>query len=68
MSYDEFWRIADTFRDERFWKIRDNKLYKFNIWGEESDYGEVFLNKKHQEKYKNYIITNIKINYVFRLQ
>ena len=31
MSYDEFWRIVDTFRDERFWKIRDNKLYKFNI-------------------------------------
>ena len=53
MSYDEFWQIADTFRDERVWKIRDNKLYKFNIWGGESDYGEVYLNKKQQEKYKN---------------
>ena len=53
MSYDEFWRIADTFRDERVWKIKNNKWYKFNIWGGESDYGEVYLNKKQQEKYKN---------------
>ena len=53
MSYDEFWRIADTFRDERVWKIKNNRWYKFNIWGGESDYGEVYLNKKQQEKYKN---------------
>ena len=53
MSYDEFWHIADTFRDERVWKIKNNKWYKFNIWGGESDYGEVYLSKTQQAKYKN---------------
>ena len=25
MSYEDFWRIADTFRDTRVWKIKNNK-------------------------------------------
>ena len=38
MSEDEFWNIADTFRDPRVWWIQDNKWYKDNIWGS-SSYG-----------------------------
>ena len=53
MSYEEFWRIADIFRDERVWRIKNDKWYKDNLWGGESDYGEVYLDKKQQEKYKN---------------
>ena len=52
MSYDKFWCIADTFRDERVWRIKNDKWYKDNLWGGESDYGEVHLDKKQQEKYK----------------
>jgi len=52
MSEDEFWSIADTFRDPRVWWIEDGKWYKDNIWGSVESYGEVHLNKKDQEKYK----------------
>ncbi len=52
MSEEEFWSIADTFRDPRVWWIEDGKWYKDNIWGSVESYGEVHLNKKDQEKYK----------------
>tara|TARA_B100000963_G_scaffold212670_1_gene185309 strand:- start:28 stop:1149 length:1122 start_codon:yes stop_codon:yes gene_type:complete len=46
MNEDEFDKIADTFRNPRIWRIKNNKWYKNNVWGEESDYGIVKLNKK----------------------
>tara|TARA_B110000503_G_C7168869_1_gene423292 strand:- start:3899 stop:5113 length:1215 start_codon:yes stop_codon:yes gene_type:complete len=51
MREDEFDKIADTFRDPRTWYIKNNKWFKENLWGGESSYGEVFLDKKQREKY-----------------
>jgi hypothetical protein len=33
MKEDEFWKIADTFRDPNVWWIKENKWWKDNIWG-----------------------------------
>ena len=52
MSEDEFWSIADSFRDPRVWWIEDGKWYKDNIWGSSESYGIVNLDLKDQEKYK----------------
>tara|TARA_B100000959_G_scaffold278799_1_gene337787 strand:+ start:5706 stop:6839 length:1134 start_codon:yes stop_codon:yes gene_type:complete len=41
MSEEEFDSIADKFRDQRVWKIKDNKWFKENLWGGESSYGTV---------------------------
>ena len=41
MSEEEFDSIADKFRDQRAWKIKDNKWFKENLWGGESSYGTV---------------------------
>ena len=46
MKEEEFWEIADTFRDPRVWWIKNEKWYKDNIFGEPSSYGHVHLNKK----------------------
>jgi N-acetyl sugar amidotransferase len=46
MTEEEFWSIADTFRDPRVWWIEDNMWWKENIWGKSSSYGEVHLNEK----------------------
>ena len=43
MKEDEFWRIADTFRDLKIWKMQDGQWWKDNIWGEPSAYGSVHL-------------------------
>ncbi len=51
MGEDEFWLIADTFRDPRVWWIKDGRWYKDNIWGEPSSYGRVYLTPKEQKKY-----------------
>ena len=52
MKEDEFWKIADSFRSEKVWWIKNNEWYKNNIWGNSSSYGEVRLSKDLQEKYK----------------
>ena len=52
MSEDEFWKIADTFRNPDIWWIQDGKWWKDNIWGEPSHYGEVYLSKTDSEKYR----------------
>lgn len=52
MSEDEFWSIADSFRDPRVWWIEDGKWFKDNIWGSKASYGEVCLSLNDQEKYK----------------
>jgi hypothetical protein len=52
MSEDEFWKIADTFRDPRVWWIKDGLWWKENIWGGSSSYGEVKLTKDKWNKYQ----------------
>jgi len=52
MQEEEFWSIADTFRDPRVWWIENGQWWKDNIWGEASVYGRVHLELSQQEKYK----------------
>jgi hypothetical protein len=52
MQEEEFWSIADTFRDPRVWWIENGQWWKDNIWGEASEYGGVHLELSQQEKYK----------------
>ena len=47
----DFWKIADKFRDPRVWRIKNKQWYKDNIWGDESAYGDVYLNKNEQENF-----------------
>jgi len=51
MSEDEFWNIADTFRDPRIWWIENNEWCKDNIWGGASSYGPVHLSEKQIEDF-----------------
>ncbi len=51
MSEEEFWEIADSFRDPRVWWIEDGQWWKKNIWGGSSAYGEVHLGSVEQERY-----------------
>ena len=51
MNEDEFWKIADTFRDPRVWWIENGDWYKNNIWGTKSSYGKVYLAKESWAKY-----------------
>ena len=51
MSKDEFWNIADTFRDPRIWWIENNEWYKDNIWGVASSYGPDHLSEKQIEDF-----------------
>ncbi len=51
MELDEFWSVADTFRDPRVWKIENGKWVKNNIWGGSSEYGEVKLDKSAWDRY-----------------
>jgi N-acetyl sugar amidotransferase len=53
MSPDEFWSVADTFRDPRVWWIRDGQWWKDNVWGEPAAYGEVRLPAALQERYRS---------------
>ncbi len=58
MSEDEFWRIADSFRDPRVWSIDQNKWYKKTIWGTYESFGDVNLTNEQinifNSKKKNY--------------
>ena len=51
MKEHEFWEIADTFRSEKVWWIKNGEWYKENLWGVSSSYGEVRLKKDLQKKY-----------------
>ena len=51
MSEEEFWKIADTFRDPRVWWIKNGEWWKDNIWGGSSAYGKVHLNDQQKQKY-----------------
>jgi N-acetyl sugar amidotransferase len=52
MTENEFWEIADTFRDPRVWWIENKEWWKDNIWGEASSYGKVHLNKNAIKKFE----------------
>ena len=45
MSEDEFWSIADTFRDPRVWWIESDTWYKDTLWGKILGFGNVNLKK-----------------------
>ena len=51
MSKEEFWTIADSFRDPRVWWIKNGEWWKDNIWGEPSRYGPVRIAKNLEYKY-----------------
>ena len=48
MSEDEFWNIADTFRDPRVWWIENNSWQKTDIDNKIRSYGQVALNKEQK--------------------
>ena len=52
MSEKNFWKIADTFRDPRYWWIKNKKWYKYNLWGGYSSYGKVYLSKKQIKNFQ----------------
>ncbi len=52
MDRDEFFRIADTFRDPRVWRIEKGQWWKDNVWGGQSAYGEVKLPKEAWGKFE----------------
>jgi len=52
ISEDEFWAIADKFRDSRVWWIQDGMWWKDNIWGSPSSYGPVNLPTEAQKRYQ----------------
>lgn len=62
MSKDEFWQIADTFRDYRVWWIENNSWYKHDIDDEIRNYGSVNLSKnqilKFNQNRENFIKKN----------
>jgi N-acetyl sugar amidotransferase len=51
MTEDEFWAIADGFRDPRVWWIEHGQWWKDNVWGESSAYGAVHLPKDQWAKH-----------------
>lgn len=51
MSEDEFWEIADTFRDPRVWSIKNDQWLKTDIDGVDRTYGEVHLPEELKKKY-----------------
>ena len=51
MSVDEFWKIADTFRDHRVWWIENNSWHKQDIDGKIRSYQSVNINKEQVIKF-----------------
>ena len=49
---EKFDKIADTFRDQRVWWIKDGQWWKDNLWGKPSSYGKVRLDPKQQKRYQ----------------
>ncbi|WP_293750834.1 N-acetyl sugar amidotransferase [uncultured Paraglaciecola sp.] len=52
MTEQEFWEIADSFRDPRVWWIENGKWWKDNIWGEPASYGDVHLTDEQLKDFK----------------
>lgn len=53
VGWDEnkFDQVADTFRNERIWWIKNGEWWKNNIWGGASAYGPVYLPKDKWARY-----------------
>ncbi len=51
MQEDEFFRIADTFRDPRVWWIENGEWYKDTLWGVPEAFGKVHLPIEAHSKY-----------------
>jgi N-acetyl sugar amidotransferase len=51
MTQEEFWAIADSFRDPNVWWIENGLWFKNNIWGEPSSYGTHNLPEIQASKY-----------------
>jgi len=51
MKEDQFWQIADTFRDPSVWYIQDDQWWKDNLWGEPSAHGGIYIPKEQRVKY-----------------
>jgi len=56
MSEEEFWGIADTFRDPRVWTIKNDRWWKDNIWGEPEAYGPVHLNGSEVKQFSQKLL------------
>ena len=48
---EKFDQVADTFRDPRTWWIKKGNWMKQDVWGGESEYGSVKLEKSKWYKY-----------------
>jgi len=51
MTKEEFWQIADTFRDPRVWSIENGNWIKDTPWGIVEDFGEVHIPESEWQKY-----------------
>lgn len=51
MDREKFFRIADTFRDPRVWRIENGKWVKDCIWGTPEAFGEVRLPTEKWQRY-----------------
>ena len=51
MTENEFDTIADTFRDPKVWRIKNNEWFKDEIDGEIISYGHVYLSEEDKKKY-----------------
>ena len=51
MNEEEFWKIADTFRDPRIWSIENGRWMKDTLWGKVEDFGEVRIPESEWQKY-----------------
>lgn len=52
MTEIEFWKTADSFRSPKVWKIKNGEWYKHCIWGDEENFGKVYLEKEKWNKYE----------------
>jgi hypothetical protein len=53
MSEQEFDEIADSFRDDRVWHIKDGLWWKDDILGKSKSYGKSYLSTQQQKKYES---------------
>ncbi len=52
MKEEEFWKIADTFREPSVWSIIKNEWVKDNVWGKKCSYGKVYLDENGKKRFK----------------
>jgi N-acetyl sugar amidotransferase len=52
MSEDEFWYVADSFREPSVWWIENDKWWKYDVWGGASSYGQVALDPSKRKRYE----------------